>query len=121
MRLARLALFAALVLAACACWAADEDPYLWLEEIDGEKALEWVKTKSDADTAELEQVPVFQPIHEELQKIFKMPHIKSVSLDAPLLTDAVNRALLPSEVHSRARFNKDVKAMLRERLDAKPR
>jgi pilus assembly protein CpaE len=57
----------------------------------------------------------------ELQKIFKMPHIKSVSLDAPLLTDAVNRALLPSEVHSRARFNKDVKALLRERLDAKPR
>src|SRR4029078_7854137 len=43
----------------------------------------------------------------ELQKIFKMPHIKSVSLDTPLLTDAVNRALLPTEVHSRARFNKD--------------
>jgi len=57
----------------------------------------------------------------ELQKIFKMPHIKSVSLDAPLLTDAVNRALLPTEVHARARFNKDVKSMFRERLDAKTR
>jgi len=57
----------------------------------------------------------------ELQKIFKAPHIKSVSLDVPLLTDAVNRALLPSEVHARARFNKDLKAMFRERLDAKAR
>lgn len=57
----------------------------------------------------------------ELQKIFKIPHIKIVSLDAPLLTDAVNRALLPTEVHARARFNKDLKAMFRERLDAKAR
>ena len=55
----------------------------------------------------------------ELQKIFKAPHIKSVGLDAALLTDAVNRALLPSEVHARARFNKDLKAIFRERLDAK--
>ncbi len=57
----------------------------------------------------------------ELQKIFKMPHIKSVSLDTPLLTDAVNRALLPSEVHARARFNKDLKGLFRERLDVKAR
>lgn len=57
----------------------------------------------------------------ELEKIFKQPHIKAVSLDTPLLTDALNRALLPSEVHARARFNKDVKAIFRERLDAKAR
>ena len=23
-------------------FAGDEDPYLWLEEVEGEKALEWV-------------------------------------------------------------------------------
>jgi pilus assembly protein CpaE len=57
----------------------------------------------------------------ELEKIFKMPNIKSVTLDGALLTDALNRALLPSEVYARARFNKDLKKMYRERLDAKTR
>lgn len=53
----------------------------------------------------------------ELEKIFKMPRIKAVSLDAPLLSDALNRALLPSEVHAGARFNKDLTSIFRERLD----
>jgi pilus assembly protein CpaE len=57
----------------------------------------------------------------ELEKVFKIPHIKAVSLDTPLLTDALNRALLPSEVHTRARFNKDVKLIFRERLDGQKR
>ncbi|TIT40018.1 MAG: pilus assembly protein, partial [Mesorhizobium sp.] len=53
----------------------------------------------------------------ELEKIFKAPNIKSVSLDNALLADALNRAMLPSEVDGRARFNKDLKKMFRERLD----
>ncbi|RUW76486.1 MULTISPECIES: AAA family ATPase [unclassified Mesorhizobium] len=52
----------------------------------------------------------------ELEKIFKAPHIKSVALDNALLTDALNRAILPSEVDGRARFNKDLKLMFKERL-----
>ncbi|WP_163266882.1 AAA family ATPase [Chelativorans alearense] len=57
----------------------------------------------------------------ELEKVFKGPCIKAVSLDMPLLTDALNRALLPSEVHARARFNKDLRLMFRERLDSRAR
>ncbi|TIR88117.1 CpaE family protein, partial [Mesorhizobium sp.] len=53
----------------------------------------------------------------ELEKIFKAPHIKSLVLDNALLADALNRAILPSEVDSRARFNKDLKRMFKERLD----
>ncbi|RUW85683.1 AAA family ATPase [Mesorhizobium sp. M1E.F.Ca.ET.063.01.1.1] len=53
----------------------------------------------------------------ELEKIFKAPHIKSLTLDNALLTDALNRAILPSEVDARARFNKDLKRMFKERLD----
>ncbi len=53
----------------------------------------------------------------ELEKIFKAPHIKSVALDNALLTDALNRAILPAEVDGRARFNKDLKKMFKERLD----
>ena len=60
--------------AASAAAADDEepatDPFLWLEEVEGEKALDWVKARSAKDTAELEAVPEFQPIHEELLKIY---------------------------------------------------
>ena len=47
-----------------------KDPYLWLEEIDGKKALKWVKDRSANDTAELEAVPEFAAIHEQLLDIF---------------------------------------------------
>ena len=42
--------------AATVCVAADEDPYLWMEEVENEKALAWAKERSDADTAVLEAV-----------------------------------------------------------------
>ncbi len=71
MRPGRIALTIILLLfLAAVCVAADQDPYLWLEEIDGEKALEWVKKRSKTDTAELEAVPEFAPIHEQLIEIF---------------------------------------------------
>ena len=56
----------------------------------------------------------------ELRKIFKVSTVRAVALDSELLTDALNRAMLASEIQPRARFNKDVKRIFRERLDAKP-
>jgi pilus assembly protein CpaE len=53
----------------------------------------------------------------DLEKVFKAPNIKSASLDTDLMTEALNRGLLPSEVHPRARFNKEVQKIFRERLD----
>ncbi|NIM63021.1 MAG: S9 family peptidase, partial [Acidobacteria bacterium] len=50
--------------------AKDEDPYLWLEEIEGEKALAWAKERSDATVAEFEAVPRFAELHEQLLKIY---------------------------------------------------
>ncbi len=70
MRLGRFALTLSVLLVAAVCFADDVDPYLWLEDVDGAKALEWVKQKSAADTKELEAVPQFAPIHEKLLKIF---------------------------------------------------
>jgi prolyl oligopeptidase len=49
--------------------AADDDPYLWLEEVENEKALAWAKEKSAADTAVIEAVPEFAEIHEKLLEI----------------------------------------------------
>ncbi|MBI4918267.1 MAG: S9 family peptidase [Acidobacteria bacterium] len=42
---------------------ADDDPFLWLEEVQGEKALAWVKEQNLKSTAELEAVPEFKPVY----------------------------------------------------------
>jgi prolyl oligopeptidase len=39
-----------------------EDPFLWLEEVEGEKALAWVKEQNEATLAELEADPRFNVI-----------------------------------------------------------
>ena len=51
-------LIAVIALALCSLATAEEpdDPYLWLEEIQGEEALNWVEERSAADTATLEAV-----------------------------------------------------------------
>jgi len=70
----RHVLVVVLSLAACAIAAAadptTDDPYLWLEEIEGEKALGWVEARSAADTAVLEAVPVYPEIHKKLLEIY---------------------------------------------------
>ena len=69
MRIASLLLLTTFLISAAAV-AGDTDPYLWLEEVEGEKALAWVKERSAADTAELETVPEYAEIHEQLLQIF---------------------------------------------------
>ena len=56
--------------AATICVAADEDPYLWMEEVESEKALEWAKERSNKDTAAIEAVPEFTEIHPRLIEIY---------------------------------------------------
>jgi prolyl oligopeptidase len=70
MRPLRLSLIVFILFTATICVAGDKDPYLWLEEVEGEKALEWVKQRSADDTAELEAVSEFAAIHEQLLAIF---------------------------------------------------
>src|SRR3974390_1534494 len=38
------------------------DPYLWLEDVTGDKALEWVRAENAISTQELEGSPDFVPI-----------------------------------------------------------
>jgi prolyl oligopeptidase len=70
MRSGRNVLTLVFLLVAAVCMAEDVDPYLWLEDVEGEKALAWVKERSAKDTAELEAVPEFKPIHEKLIEIY---------------------------------------------------
>ena len=46
------------------------DPYLWLEEIDGTKALDWVKAQNITTLAILEKYPVFQEINKRNLEIY---------------------------------------------------
>jgi prolyl oligopeptidase len=48
---------------------AAEDPYLWLEEVEGEEALAWVTAQSDETLAELSARPEYQPIYDEILAI----------------------------------------------------
>ncbi len=50
--------------------AADtEDPWIWLEEVDGEKALAWVEEQNARSVAVLEKVPQFEPIYKKSLEI----------------------------------------------------
>jgi prolyl oligopeptidase len=67
----RLAIAILITLAAAAvCFAADDDPYLWMEEVENEEALAWATARAEADTAVLEAVPEFAEIHAKLLEIY---------------------------------------------------
>jgi prolyl oligopeptidase len=57
----------------------DDDPYLWLEEVTGERALAWVRERSDEATAELAASERFQSIKaqvlEALDADDKIPYV----------------------------------------------
>ena len=45
------------------------DPFLWLEDVEGKRALDWVEAKNAATVAELSRSPVYQPIFERTKQI----------------------------------------------------
>ena len=50
---------------------ADEpvDPYLWLEDVGGEKALEWVKAQNQESLKYLEAVPAYRETYDRVLKV----------------------------------------------------
>ena len=65
-----LRVFAALLATAAMNAAAQEDPYLWLEDVTGEKALAWVKEQNAATQPAIEASPGFKALHERLLGIY---------------------------------------------------
>lgn len=45
------------------------DPHLWLEEVTGERPLDWVKARNSESTGELSGTPGFEPLREKLLEI----------------------------------------------------
>jgi prolyl oligopeptidase len=50
--------------------AQEEDPYLWLEEVEGEKALAWAEETSAETVEVLEARPEFEQLHKQLLEIY---------------------------------------------------
>ena len=66
--------------------SASEDPYLWLEEITGEKALAWVKARNAESARELAEAPGFAALKADLLKILDAKErIPSISKKGPYL------------------------------------
>ena len=57
---------------------ADTDPYLWLEDVQGEKALDWVRAQTAATCTALRDTPVVAELNEEALAILtsqaRLPH-----------------------------------------------
>ena len=47
----------------------ETDPYLWLEEIEGEKALSWVEGRNEASLAVLKAQPIYEETYEKALEI----------------------------------------------------
>ncbi|MCA9490316.1 MAG: S9 family peptidase [Myxococcales bacterium] len=62
--------------------AADEDPYLWLEDVEGAKALGWVGSRNAESRKSLEADVSFKPLYERLLAIrnsdARIPHITKI-------------------------------------------
>jgi len=59
---------------------AGGDPYLWLEDVTGDRALSWVREQNALTQRELEASPDFKPIHERLLAIYdsneRIPYVE---------------------------------------------
>jgi prolyl oligopeptidase len=48
---------------------AEDDPFLWLEEVEGEKALEWARDQNDRSLGHLKSHELFEPLHQRALEI----------------------------------------------------
>ena len=56
--------FALALVAGVAAMAAEDDPFLWLEDVEGDKALEWVRAQNDRSLGELTKDERYQGFYD---------------------------------------------------------
>ncbi|OLF16885.1 prolyl oligopeptidase family serine peptidase [Actinophytocola xanthii] len=58
----------------------DDDPYLWLEEVTGETALDWVRARNAETVAELTGAPRFAGLRDEVREVLdaedRIPYVR---------------------------------------------
>ncbi len=50
--------------------AAQDDPYIWLEEVEGEEALAWVREQNEQTFAALQADPIYNDIYEASLEVY---------------------------------------------------
>ena len=59
-----------------------DDPYRWLEDVDGDRALDWVRARNRLAQQELEATAAFQAIHPRLLTIYdstaRIPYVSRI-------------------------------------------
>ena len=58
------------LLLGCAGAHADDDPYLWLEDVEGQKALAWVEEQNQHSLEYLEALPTFEAFRQRNLEIY---------------------------------------------------
>ncbi|MGV8940559.1 MAG: prolyl oligopeptidase family serine peptidase [Lysobacter sp.] len=62
--------------------AAVSDPYLWLEDVEGGKALDWVKARNASAEAELASTPAFKQLEAQILAVLdsdaKIPYVGKI-------------------------------------------
>ncbi len=93
----------AVLLTASVSVAAD-DPFLWLEEVQGQRALEWVKAQNAKTLAALEKDPRFEPFRTQALEILTAtdripePHFRAGGVDNFWQDQANPRGLLAAHL-----------------------
>ncbi|WP_424210629.1 prolyl oligopeptidase family serine peptidase [Streptomyces sp. BI20] len=52
---------------------SDDDPYLWLEDLTGERALDWVRERNTETVADLGTHPLFEEVRREVREVLDAP------------------------------------------------
>ena len=62
--------------------AEEADPHIWLEDVEGEKALDWVREKNEVSVAEISQAPGFEDLQNRLLETYdsedRIPYVSKL-------------------------------------------
>jgi prolyl oligopeptidase len=76
------AILGLLVTLTATAMAPDDDPFAWLEAVDDQASMDWVRARNAVSTGELEGDPAYAPLHDRLLAIFdskeRIPAIEKI-------------------------------------------
>ena len=84
---------------------ADNDPYLWLEGVDDEKALDWVRAENASSAERLKANPLFEELYSEAKAVLNASsRLPDVNQKGDWLYNFWRDESNPRGVYRRARF-----------------
>ncbi|MFG1690979.1 prolyl oligopeptidase family protein [Gemmatimonadota bacterium] len=83
-----------------------EDPFLWLEEVEGEQAMDWVLAQNELTRAELKALPVYQELFDNtLEILTSTARIAYPSIQGDMLYNFWTEGDHPRGIYRRTTWN----------------